>query len=304
MRPSVTVLLSIWRGRAHLRQQIESIRNQVGVDVKLMFHMDEVDEVAERLVYEVFPDANRVPLPSGLGLPEAYLRLVTAPMTHGDLWAFADQDDVWLPNKLARAATELRRTSRPALWIGRSVVIDSQGEFLYPKIFLPSIDSQPSFGNALVETIAPGCSMVWNAALQNRIQSSKIPSGAVMHDSWIYLLASTFGQVVIDLEPTMYYRLHTGSSVGLSRDVTSRLGRLGATSRRGHRSVRTQARNLLCAFSEEMGASQVDVAEAVACGNLWKVWRLAAGGKLKRTRFVDQGLLPVWIAVQRRAGKS
>lgn len=301
MKPSVTVFLSIWRGRAHLKQQVESIRNQVEVEVKLLFHMDEDDEVAERLVYDAFPGATRALLPPGLGLPEAYLRLIAAPTTHSDFWAFADQDDVWLPNKLKRAATELRKMKEPALWIGGSVVIDSVGKLVVPNVSLPRSNAQPSFGNALVETVAPGCAMVWNSTLQNRIQFSEIPTGAVMHDSWVYLLACTFGRVVIDSEPTIHYRLHTGNSVGLARDVSSRLRRLGGTLRRSRRSVRTQACDLVCTFSEEMSASQVNVAETVARGNFWKILSLVARGKLRRTSFVDQGFLPVWIIMHRRA---
>ena len=140
-----------------------------------------------------------------------------------DAFAFCDQDDVWLPDKLSRAVEHLSRqaASEPALYCGRLMLVD---EALTPLTLTPVPRRGPSFENALVENIAAGCTIVLNGAARNLL-IRKMPDWLVAHDWWAYLVVSAFGTVVYDPQPTVLYRQHRANAVGASRSRAGSLAR-------------------------------------------------------------------------------
>ncbi|MBY6277955.1 MAG: hypothetical protein CWE10_17515 [Symbiobacterium thermophilum] len=78
----------------------------------------------------------------------------------------------------------------------------------------PRVVRPPTFANALVQNIAPGCSMVLNRAAW-RLLTKHPPGPAVpVHDWWAYLVVSAFGRVVYDSESYLLYRQHAGNTIG------------------------------------------------------------------------------------------
>jgi hypothetical protein len=72
----------------------------------------------------------------------------------------------------------------------------------------------PSFGNALIENIAPGNTVLLNSPAVNIINSYVLPD-IVHYDSWIYLLISAFGKCKYISLPLVQYRIHGNNQVGL-----------------------------------------------------------------------------------------
>jgi glycosyltransferase involved in cell wall biosynthesis len=77
--------------------------------------------------------------------------------------ALADQDDVWLPHKLAQACVQLKGTSKPTLYAARRIVTDAA---LKPSGLTKVPRTRPSFSHALHRNIAPGNTVVLNLAAQ------------------------------------------------------------------------------------------------------------------------------------------
>lgn len=71
----------------------------------------------------------------------------------------------------------------------------------------------PDFRNALIENIARGASIVFNQALMSYIRIS-MPQDIYMHDWWLYLVASCFGEVCYDSAAHYKYRQHAGNALG------------------------------------------------------------------------------------------
>ena len=71
----------------------------------------------------------------------------------------------------------------------------------------------PDFRNALIENIARGASIVFNKALMSYIRIS-MPENVYMHDWWLYLVASCFGEVYYDSDAHYKYRQHTKNVLG------------------------------------------------------------------------------------------
>jgi hypothetical protein len=224
--PLVEVLLSAYDGQRHLREQVDSVLVQRGVRVRLVVRDDGSRDGTLQVLQEYAGDDRvRVVRGDNLGLPRAFFRLLQDSGADADLWALADQDDVWLPHKLERAVDALRGVEGPALACGRVLVTDERLRPLYPH---PLPRRGPSFANALVQNVVTGCTAVLNPPAREALRD-RWPSYAVMHDAWLYLVVSGTGQVVYDPEVLVHYRQHGSNAVGMGR---GRLGRVAGRVRR------------------------------------------------------------------------
>ena len=154
-----------------------------------------------------------------VGLPNAFFRLLDESSDQADLWSFSDQDDVWEPDKLARAVAALEGVAGPALYCGRVLVVDEHLATLYPHE-LPL--RGPSFANALVQNIALGCTVVVNREAREVLRG-RWPQECVMHDAWMYLVLAGTGTVIYDEALLVRYRQHGRNTVGMGRGPVSRL---------------------------------------------------------------------------------
>jgi hypothetical protein len=80
---------------------------------------------------------------------------------------------------------------------------------------LTLIPKKIGFGNALVENIATGCTMVLNKKAILLI-SEKLPDHVYIHDWWCYLVISCFGEILFDPHPHIKYRQHGKNTIGVA----------------------------------------------------------------------------------------
>ncbi len=211
---TVDVLLATYNGALHLREQIDSVLAQRGVEVYLRVRDDGSSDETPALLREYaarFPGRIEV-LPTGegrRGAAQNFLGLI-GHATSADYFALCDQDDVWPHDRLLVAITVLAASPGPVrLYCSAVEYVD---EALQP-LGSSSRRVQPSFPNALVENIAQGCTMVGDAALRELVREHP-PRVVAMHDWWLYLLATAFGNVVYDPVPRLRYRQHAANAVG------------------------------------------------------------------------------------------
>lgn len=208
----VVVLMSTWQGERFVEEQLRSILDQLPAEGQIIVRDDgSTDGVVARI--EALADA-RVTVVRGtnLGFARSYLSLLDAVPDDADVIMLSDQDDVWLPGKIARAVSSLAPMGdRPALYCSRLQLVN---EALRPLGLSPAWPRPPSFRNALTENIAVGCTCAVNRAgllLARRTGDVRLVR---FHDWWLYLVLSAFGEVIADPEPTILYRQHAGNAVG------------------------------------------------------------------------------------------
>ena len=206
---------------------------------------------------------------------------VAASLCRGALTAFADQDDIWLPDKLARAAAVLAKAEKPevSLYCTRLTCIDAAGSVLgYTRV-----PTCIGFRNALVENIATGCSVVFGSALKARFTAA-VAADMAMHDWWLYLLASSFGEVFFDPEPGVLYRQHENNVAGWQPRLSRWRARLQSTrarlrtGRRGMDSL-NQAVRFVRAYPDCPAHVRTTVQELMALRNAPLLPRLARARK-------------------------
>lgn len=230
-QPLIAILLCVYNGEKYLKQQLDSFASQLHQNWILHISIDAADDQSGLIInqfQELYP--SKVFLYQGpkKGYVANFMSLICNNEIEAEFYAFADQDDIWLPNKLTKALSFLdsQAADLPALYCARTKLIDNDGrEIGYSPLFL----KKPSFKNALVQNIAGGNTMMLNKKARNLIAIAGNDHVIVSHDWWVYQLVSGAGGVVFyDLDTTILYRQHGENLIGSSLGVGAQISRLRA----------------------------------------------------------------------------
>ena len=136
---------------------------------------------------------------------------------------FCDQDDVWMPEKIQILADEIKKISQddphsPSLVFSDLCVTDSQLKIKYNSFLRASGKNgdRTDFNFLLAENVVAGCSCIFNRALLNLAVVPVELKNVYMHDWWLALIASGYGNIKYINRTTVYYRQHDDNSVGTS----------------------------------------------------------------------------------------
>ena len=208
----VVVLMSTYQGEAFVAEQIESILWQLPPEGRLMVRDDGSRDDTAAIV-RAFDDP-RISLACGpnLGFARSFFSLMAAAPVDAEMIMFSDQDDIWLPHKIARAWDHLAHSGGiPTLYCARQQLVDSK---LAPIALSTAWPRPASFENALTENIVTGCTAAFNREALVLALKLSAPEAIYFHDWWLYLVVSAFGKVVIDRDATILYRQHGNNAIG------------------------------------------------------------------------------------------
>ncbi len=211
--PSVGVLLATYNGSRWLHEQVSSIFRQTGVKVQLYviddFSTD--NTVADLMEWKNQGFAITVieNAPKKLGVPGIYFYLMGLEYPERFI-AFADQDDVWNENHLS-ASIKVLGSKTLAVSFSPREYMNSLGK---PIGISPRLAKSTSTSNAIIENVAYGNTIVMTGDLLRK-SSSRIPENPVMHDSWVYLWATVFGETIRHENIGVQYRLHENNHIGV-----------------------------------------------------------------------------------------
>lgn len=155
-----------------------------------------------------------------------FLALACCPSIRADFYAFCDQDDVWLPEKLQVAIAyldSLENPEVPHVYCGRTAYVRDN---LKPYAYSPEFVFPRTFRNALIQSIAGGNTMVFNPP--TKILLEKVgPVPTPSHDWWLYqLVTGTGGVMHYDAIPHVLYRQHSGALVGGNNSFWAKVERM------------------------------------------------------------------------------
>lgn len=214
----VLVLLSTYNGERYIKEQIESILNQTYKEIDILIRDDgSTDKTIQILEY--YKQNNLCIdyyIGNNLGSCNSFFDLIKHAGEY-EYYSFADQDDVWLPNKIEVAIRFLEKKTEndPIMYCSNVILVDEQLKEVSSVLRRGKI--VPSFGNALVEGICTGCTCVMNKKLFYIIKS-RLPKEVFMHDWWFYLVASLTGTVYYDKNCYMMYRQHNNNVIGVPQN--------------------------------------------------------------------------------------
>ena len=209
----ISIALCTYNGERFLDEQLASIAGQTRQPDELVI-CDDCSTDNTSLILERFEKTAAFPVrivrnQNNLGVIANFRQAIA--LCKYDMTALADQDDVWLPDKLKNAEQILLSTKEPqkTLYCTRLHYVDAT---LAPLEF-SSIPADTHFSNAVVENSATGCSVVFGDEIKHRFLQAQ-SNAMVMHDWWLYLVATAFGNVIYDPRPGLLYRQHFSNVAG------------------------------------------------------------------------------------------
>jgi rhamnosyltransferase len=230
--PKVAVLLATFNGAPWLREQVETITAQQDVDQTVIVSDDgSTDGTLELLAQLARADERIVVLPTQPPTRSSaanFARLIRqVNLDAYDYVALADQDDVWLPDKLTRAIAMLRQEQADGYSANVTALFEGGQRKLVEKA-----GPQQRLDHYF-ESPGPGCSFV----LTRRLMSQLVPvlhaierrGGRLFayHDWFIYAFARRAGfKWTIDPVAPMLYRQHAHNVLGANIGIQPRLKRL------------------------------------------------------------------------------
>lgn len=221
--PEVAILLATYNGELYLRAQLDSLIEQTHPGWKLFIRDDcSSDSTRELIAHYCALDPRIVQIDtsgSNLGPRQSFDRLLQHVRHDFGYVMFCDQDDEWLPDKVAISLKRMRELERqhpetPLLLHSDLVITDSSGLVLCPSLWAysginPLINC---VSRLLFQNTVTGCTALLNRPLLDFLD--EIPATAVMHDWWVALVAACLGRIESVQRPTVRYRLHASNVCG------------------------------------------------------------------------------------------
>jgi glycosyltransferase involved in cell wall biosynthesis len=227
--PLVAVLLGTKDGAAFLDEQLQSIHAQDHSRIDLWASddasCDGTLEILDRWASK-WSKGRFVVLPGPCrGFAENYRSLILNENIDADYFAFCDQDDIWEPNRLSAGLGYMgaRGTELAQMFCSRTLTIAEDGKVVGAS---PLFVRPPSFGNALVQSIAGANTMAFNSSARKLLMTASRRASFVSHDWWTYMILTGAGASVhYTVEPLVRYRQHAHNAVGQNRSLLARIDR-------------------------------------------------------------------------------
>ena len=226
----VAVLMATKDGEAFLDDQLRSLADQTHTRVDIWVSDDGSSDGTLAILdgWRTRWSKGRFTVLEGpkQGFAENFRALTTNAAIDADYFAFCDQDDIWMPDKLERAISwlEANDSGCPLLFCTRTLTISEDGTPLGQS---PLFSRTPSFRNALVQSLAGGNTMVFNRVARRMMAMASARTSFVSHDWWAYLIVTGVGgRVHYSSAPLVRYRQHSGNEVGANTSWRARCSRL------------------------------------------------------------------------------
>lgn len=297
--PRVTIALCTYNGAAHLEAQLASYLAQTHTAWDLWVSDDGSTDATLDILHAFAKDHGavhdvRILTGPRAGVAANFIQLLCHPDLPQHPVALSDQDDVWLPEKLALACAEMTGDD-PVLYGAQSISVDVALRPIGQSIG----GGTPSFGNALVQNIVSGHSSMLNPAALKVVRTAGVPQGIPYHDWWLYqLITGVGGTVVVCPDAVLLYRQHASNVMGSHQGVRAMLTRVTQVFGRTFREwITANTRNLRTLETNLTPDAALTLADLEATTARMGPTRLAVFRRHSITRQGKLGTAALYLAV-------
>ena len=241
----ISIALCTYNGEKFLPAQLESFIRQTRPPDELVVCDDCSTDESVHLVEEF---ARRAAFPVRLNRNEKNLRSTknfekAIALCTGDLIFLSDQDDVWMPEKLARIETEFDKNPKIGMVFSNAQIVDENlqatGDDLWSFTFSDERRDAARNGKfldvLLSQNVVTGATM----AFRSRYRRSFMPIPGdvpnLIHDGWIALVIAAKAEIAFVDETLVKYRQHAAQQLGIdygartAKDFDERRNRYAAS---------------------------------------------------------------------------
>jgi glycosyltransferase involved in cell wall biosynthesis len=212
------VILAVWNGERYLPAMLDSLLGQTTRDFNVLVRDDGSRDGSLDILEKYKPKfEGRLGVIAGEPSGSATTNFgILMRETKADYMLFADQDDVWKPEKVELTLRSLKEAevkygkSTPIYFATDIAVVNNDLELISPsywkwKRLKPSMMSKLS--QSLICVPIQGMASGMNRALLDL--ANPVAEKAISHDWWAQLIAAAMGKVICDPTVTALYRVHS-----------------------------------------------------------------------------------------------
>ncbi len=293
--------MSTYNGEKFLAEQLQSIENQKHSNWRLIISddgsTDNTLNIAKQFQEKWGSERLNIRQGPAQGFCQNFLSMACDVDISADLYAFSDQDDVWMTDKLSRAVAyfnEHEKAQTAIAYGSRTQIVD---EKLNPLGFSPEFKLPRSFRNAIVQSIAGGNTQVFNQAAKHLLEQAGRQK-VVSHDWWLYQVVQGAGGIFhYDPKPSLLYRQHSNAIIGANSSFRARIDRIFYVLNGRFKSWNDLNHTALCNIRHLLIKDSQDILEIfgqIRGAHLTDRIRLLAACGLYRQTW--QGTLSLWLA--------
>jgi glycosyltransferase involved in cell wall biosynthesis len=216
--PLVSVALCVYNGEKHLKEQLESILNQDYQNIEIIA-VDDCSSDNSRIILETYAEQNEIlkifTNDINLGYVKNFEKAIQ--LSNGKYIALADQDDIWLPQKIS---TQVDGIGENILIYHDSEFIDEDGHSLDKKMS-DILDLYE--GSCPLPFVFMNCVSGHTVMFERSLINHALPfNQSFFHDWWLAFTALNVGSIKVSPFPLVKYRQHPKSTIdflGLKENV-------------------------------------------------------------------------------------
>jgi glycosyltransferase involved in cell wall biosynthesis len=234
----ISVAMCTYNGARYLREQLQSIATQLRPPDELVI-CDDQSVDATREIIAGFAASTSFPVHlhvnnCNLGSTKNFERAIG--LCEGDIVALADQDDVWMPEKLVRLEECFLREPGVGLVFTDAEVVDEHlqplGYRLWESVGFDKHHRSLVRSGRVLDVLLPGwtvtgATMAFRSVFKDLVLD--IPTNlALIHDGWIGLMIASVAGVAFIEEPLIKYRQHADQQIGAKERKTHAADGIGS----------------------------------------------------------------------------
>lgn len=226
-KSNIVILLSTYNGQKYLREQLNSLFEQTYKNFQLIIRDDNSTDNTVEIIKEFqkkYKNIELIESKKNLGAKLSFNELIEyiKNISKFQYIMFCDQDDIWLESKIEltlekMSEIELKYKNKALLIHTDLKVVDDNlsildnsfwnYEYINPKL--------NSLNRLIIQNTVTGCTIMFNRKLLSLIDT--IPKNSIMHDWYIALIASSFGEIYYLNRATVLYRQHRDNNTGAKK---------------------------------------------------------------------------------------
>lgn len=212
----ISICLATYNGENYIKEQIDSILSQIGDEDEVIVSDNKSTDSTIGILMsykdkriKIFHRSSHYKIPHEAVSDNFENALMNC---KGDFVFLADQDDIWVENKVERMMSFLKD--------GYDLVT-SDLSFMYNGI--QDLNNRPWRGKSPKHNFLlrlpqyNGCTMAFNRKILN--MSLPFPRHLTLHDEWIGVIGETFGKMYHIDEPLIYFRRHGDNTSGYNNNT-------------------------------------------------------------------------------------
>jgi len=262
----VVILMSTYNGEKYVEEQIQSLHAQTYKSIDIVVRDDGSRDNTLNILNK-YAKQKKIRLVEGknLGVTSSFFELLRL-IDNYDFYAFCDQDDIWMKDKIARAIEhhETYESKIPLLYWHNYVFLDNETHTLRKS----NISKPDRSFNHLITTPIMGCTQIFNSALRNLVLKLNLKKINANHDYVTALLAAGLGKVVYDESVLIQYRRHMCNvSYNESNPLRHNLLRIKQFFFGSDKSLHTIYEEILNVFCQQLHAEDRNILELMTDKN-------------------------------------